>query len=110
MAATLVNRETARRYLSGKSSPSAEFIAAVCLDSGFSAQWVLTGEGPELWRDRLADELRSAPANELMKSVAARIEKFSTVTRPSENVSDIESRTERSLNRRSDFTVANNAA
>ncbi len=42
---TGTNPETARRYLRGLSSPSPEFLAALCEAFDVSADWVLRGIG-----------------------------------------------------------------
>lgn len=44
-AITGVHAETVRRYLLGKSPPSAAFLAALCDSLGLSPRWMLLGEG-----------------------------------------------------------------
>jgi hypothetical protein len=69
------NAETSRRYMQGQ-SPSAEFLATVCVKMGVNGAWLLTGRGPMKAKDVKAQALQQANVQELLKSLAETLERL----------------------------------
>ncbi|MEO0511979.1 MAG: hypothetical protein AAF108_03675 [Planctomycetota bacterium] len=70
---TKTHPETVRRYMQGQ-SPSVEFLMALCVSMGISAEWMLTGHGPMRLSEARAHALKLADPSELLSAVAGTID------------------------------------
>lgn len=72
---TATHPETVRRYMQG-TSPSYEFLSALCMHLGISGQWLLTGNGPMKAAEVRAASLREANPTELLAAMAGTLERL----------------------------------
>lgn len=72
---TGTHHETVRRYMQGQ-SPGVEYLTALCVALGISAEWLLTGTGPMRRADVKAHALGEANASDLLGAMAGSIEKL----------------------------------
>jgi transcriptional regulator with XRE-family HTH domain len=62
--------ESVRRYMSGLTTPSLDFILNISIALGLSIEWVLWGRGPMLRKDFEQQVLRDAGIVRLLHAVA----------------------------------------
>lgn len=71
---TGINAETVRRYMTGKTPPSAKFLAEVCKAYRVQGSWLLLGDGPRTKAELMDMMLTKAKAAQVLESLADRLE------------------------------------
>ncbi len=66
--------ETVRRYVNGRSTPSVEFVGAICQVYGYSADWLVCGRGKKRYSNSRGGSLAAASVEQLCEALAKRVE------------------------------------
>jgi len=66
--------ETIRRYVTGQTSPSTDFLHTLCQGHGYSAEWLLCGRGARTRSEATLEAARTLTAVELLQILGERID------------------------------------